>query len=58
MSKKQLIRQIELITADLSVSVARALKYYTAYNTLMEHFNELAHETKIELDKKLKNAGL
>ena len=58
MSKKQLIRQIELITADLSTSVARALKYYTAYSVLMDHFNELTHETKVELDKKLKSAGL
>ena len=58
MSKKQLIRQLELITTDLSISVARALKYYTAYDELMNHFNKLPRDIRIELDKKLKQAGL
>ena len=58
MSKEKLIRQIDLLRNDLAIAHSRALKYYTAYGTLMDHFNELSHETRIELDKKLKDAGL
>lgn len=58
MSRDQLIFQLEECHKDLSIQTARALKYYSAYNYLMEHFNELHNDTRKEIDKRLREIGL
>ena len=58
MSKEKLIWQIEQLQKDLEVKSARALKYYSAFNYLMEHFDSLHDEDKPKLDKRLKEIGL
>ncbi len=58
MSKEKLIRQIEFYQKDLEIKSARALKYYTAFNYLMDHFNDLPDDIKIEVDNRLKNLSL
>lgn len=50
--------QIEQLQNELATHVARALKYYSAYQYLMEHFNSLPDEEKPKLDKRLKEIGL
>ena len=52
------MRQIELLTRDLAHNCGRALKYYTAYNELMQHFDSIPDCEKKKVDKKLKQAGL
>tara|TARA_Y100001938_G_scaffold55226_2_gene77045 strand:+ start:6581 stop:6691 length:111 start_codon:yes stop_codon:yes gene_type:complete len=34
------------------------LKYYQAYNVLMDYFNQLDHESRKEVDEKLNQIGL
>ena len=58
MSKEQLMTQIEFYQKDLEVTAARALKYYSAFDYLMEHFNSLPDDIKKEVDKRLKDIGL
>lgn len=58
MSKEKLITQIEFYQKDLEKAVSRALKYYSAYNAVVEHFNELPDDLKPDLDKRLKEIGL
>jgi hypothetical protein len=50
--------QIEQLQNELATHVSRALKYYTAYNAVVEHFNDLPDDLKTDLDEKLKNIGL
>ena len=52
------MRQIEFYQKDLEVTAARALKYYSAYDYLMDHFNSLPDDVKKEVDERLKNLGL
>ena len=58
MSKEKLIWQIEQLQQDLYNKNERALKYYTAFNFLMDHFDSLYDEDKKEIDKRLKEIGL
>lgn len=58
MSKEKLITQIEFYQRDLEIKSARALKYYSAFNYLMEHFDHLPDDIKKEVDKRLKQIGL
>ena len=58
MSKEKLIRQIEQLQKDLEVKSARALKYYSAFNYLMDFFDSLHNDDKKVIDKRLKEIGL
>ena len=58
MSKEKLIWQIQELQKDLEIKSARALKYYSAFNYLMEHFDSLHDDDKVKLDKRLKEIGL
>ena len=58
MSKEKLIRQIEFYQKDLEIKSSRALKYYTAFNYLMDYFNDLPDDVKKEVDERLKNLSL
>ena len=58
MSKEKLIWQIQELQKDLEIKSARALKYYSAINYLMEHFDSLHDDDKVKLDKRLKEIGL
>ena len=58
MSKEKLIWQIEQLQIELQVQAARALKYYSAFNFLMENFDELPDDIRVKLDKRLKEIGL
>lgn len=58
MSKEKLIWQIEQLQAELGILSARALKYYTAYDYVMEHFDSIPEEDKIKVHKRLKDIGL
>lgn len=58
MSKEKLLKQLEFYQRDLEIAVARALKYYTAYNYVMEHFDSLDNEDKQKVHKRLNEIGL
>ena len=58
MSKEKLIVQIEFLQRDLEIKSSRSLKYYSAFNYLMEHFDHLPDDIKKEVDKRLKSIGL
>ena len=50
--------QIEELQKELQIQVQRALKYYSAYNFLMDNFDELPDDIRVQLDKRLKDIGL
>ena len=50
--------QIEELQKELQVQAQRALKYYSAYNFLMDNFDELPDDIRVQLDKRLKEIGL
>ena len=58
MSKDQLIYQLNETQKDLGHQVGRALKYYQAYELVMEYLNRLHHDDRKEIHKKLKAMGL
>mgnify|MGYP003129638296 CR=1 FL=1 len=58
MSKEQLLKQLEFYQKDLEIAVSRALKYYTAYNYLMDHFDTIPDDLRKKIDKRLKEIGL
>lgn len=58
MSKEKLITQIEFYQRDLETKSSRALKYYNAFNCLMDYFNDLPDDVKKEVDERLKNLSL
>lgn len=58
MSKEKLIKQIEHYQKDLLRYDGRALKYYTAYNYLMDHFEHLPDDIQKKIHKRLKYLGL
>ena len=58
MSKEQLMRQIEFYQKDLQIKDGNALRYYQAYNLLMDYWDYIPDSEKKKAHKKLKNMGL
>jgi len=58
MSKEQLIRQIDFYQKDLQVKDGNALRYYQAYNLLMEYWDNIPDEDKKKVSDKLHQMGL
>ena len=50
--------QIEQLQIELQVQAARSLKYYNAFNYLMDNFDKLPDDIKKTVDKRLKDIGL
>ena len=48
----------ELLTYENNKLSDKLMRYQYAYDILMEHFDEFNEETKIEVDKKLKELKL
>lgn len=58
MSKEKLIWQIEQLQKELETKSGRAIKYYTAFNYVMDFFDKLHDEDKQEIHNRLKSIGL
>ena len=58
MSKERLIFQIEEHQKEIATLAARALRYKSAYDYVMEFFKYIPDDKKEEVDKRLKAIGL
>ncbi len=47
-----------MLQKEIVIQGARALRYYQAYDMLMEYFNYIPDEDRKEVNKKLQNVGL